>query len=91
MNTLMAKVRVGESGQIVIPKLMRESMGIVPKCEVNLAMGDGSILIKPMKTGLAEHCKSIANECGLKKGEKLLTGCELYDQVFSEKYGLHRR
>jgi AbrB family looped-hinge helix DNA binding protein len=91
MSTLITKVRVGESGQIVIPKIMRESMGIVPKREVNLSMGDGRITIIPQKTGLAEHCKSIANECGLKKGEKLLTGCELYDQVFSEKYGLHRR
>ncbi len=89
MNTLMAKVRVGESGQIVIPKMMRESLGIVPRGEVNLAMGERSIMIQPMKISLAEHCKKIVQECGLKKGEKLLMGDELYEQIFSEKYGLH--
>ncbi len=88
MDTLITKVRVGESGQIVIPKIMRESMGIVPKKDVNLSLGKGGILITPRKVGLAEHCERIARECGLKKGEKILMGCELYDQIFSEKYGL---
>jgi AbrB family looped-hinge helix DNA binding protein len=89
METLMAKVKVGESGQIVIPKIMRESMGIMPKEKVNLTMGKEGIVIKPTKIGLAEHCESIVRECGLKKGEKIIAGSELYEQVFSDKYGLH--
>jgi AbrB family looped-hinge helix DNA binding protein len=85
----MAKVKVGESGQIVIPKMMRESLGIVPKGEVNLAMAEEGIVIKPQKVDLAEHCREMLKECGLRKGEKIVMGDELYEQVFSEKYGLH--
>lgn len=88
MDTLMAKVRVGESGQIVIPKKMRESLGIVPKENVNIAVREVGIVITPVKTSLAEFGRKMANECGLKKGEKILMGDELYEKIFSEKYGL---
>lgn len=90
MNTLMAKVRVGESGQIVIPKRMRESFGIVPKEEVNLSIADQGIIIMPVKKSLADFAEKMAKEHGLKKGEKLLMGDELYKEVFS-KYDVYRR
>lgn len=89
MDTMICKVRVGESGQIVIPKAMREGMGIIPKEDVNLAFRGGGIVILPMRRGLARHCEEMLKECGLKKGEKLLVGDKLYDQVFSEEYGMH--
>lgn len=86
MNTLIKNVRVGESGQIVIPKVMRENMGIVTREVVRLSMEDGAIMISPVKRSLAELGRRMVKEIGLKKGEKLVMGSELYDQIYGEKY-----
>ncbi|MBN2518478.1 MAG: AbrB/MazE/SpoVT family DNA-binding domain-containing protein [Candidatus Altiarchaeota archaeon] len=81
---LKTKVRVGESGQIVIPKMMREMLGIVPKEEVNISMGEGEISIMPMKENLADKFRRIAMKEGIKKGERIKTGDELYSEIFSD-------
>lgn len=82
--TIKTKVKVGESGQIVIPKIMRETLGIAPKEEVNVSMGEREILIMPMRESLASKLGRIAMEDGLKKGEKIKMGDELYSEIFSE-------
>lgn len=44
------KVKVGEKGQIVIPKMLRDVLGIVPKKFVTIEMQEDKAVILKMNT-----------------------------------------
>ena len=46
MVSLIKKMKVGPKGQIVIPKLFRETLGIVPGQEVALEYGNDKVIIQ---------------------------------------------
>ncbi|MGI9029779.1 MAG: AbrB/MazE/SpoVT family DNA-binding domain-containing protein [Ilumatobacteraceae bacterium] len=54
--------RVGPKGQVVIPKPMREALGIEPGDEVEFDLGDRCVQVRPrrpagsLKGLLAGHC-----------------------------------
>ena len=43
---ILWSVRVGERGQVTIPKEIRERFGLGPKAEVEFSVIDGSIVLK---------------------------------------------
>jgi AbrB family looped-hinge helix DNA binding protein len=40
--------RVGPKGQVVIPKRMRDQLGIVPGDDVDFALEDGAVRVEPV-------------------------------------------
>ena len=66
-DKLAASAKVGEKGQIVIPKEMREMFGIRP--------GDTIILLADKKRGIAIPPKSMFNNC-IEKVHGLMEGGE---------------
>ncbi len=62
----MAVVTISSKGQLVIPKQVRDSLGIKPKQKVILRVEGNLILIEPLKENPAEYF------CGIfKKGPSL--------------------
>ena len=43
--------RVGPKGQVVIPKDMREQLGIGPGDEVEFVLEDGAVRVEPVRDG----------------------------------------
>jgi AbrB family looped-hinge helix DNA binding protein len=46
---MMIEVKVGTRGEIVIPKKIREAMGILPQGELELEVEDNRITLQPKK------------------------------------------
>jgi AbrB family looped-hinge helix DNA binding protein len=64
----MSKRNVGPQGQIVIPKRMRDVLGLEPGSEVLLEMRDQEIVIKkPQLTGSYTHYFISTSSAKLKK------------------------
>lgn len=42
--------RVGPKGQVVIPKAMRDRLGLHPGDEVAFTLSDGAVLVEPVRT-----------------------------------------
>jgi len=42
--------RVGPKGQVVIPKMMRDQLGILPGDEVDVTLEDGAVKVEPLRT-----------------------------------------
>jgi AbrB family looped-hinge helix DNA binding protein len=41
--------RVGPKGQVVIPKAIRDQLGIIPGDEVDFALDDGAVRVEPVR------------------------------------------
>jgi AbrB family looped-hinge helix DNA binding protein len=41
--------RVGPKGQVVIPKALRDRLGIQPGDEVTFSLADGGVLVEPVR------------------------------------------
>ena len=64
MVGMIIKRKVGPKGQIVIPKIVRESLGIHPGDEVLMEIREKELLIRPMvdPESLVEDFCSIARQ-----------------------------
>ncbi len=82
------KREVGEKGQIVIPKDIREYAGIKPGSSVIFEIKGKEVIIKPEKTGkefVEDFCnvpKNLRKDLDIKKIKKIL------DEQHEEEYGL---
>ena len=84
------KTKVGPKGQIVIPKPIREKLGIAPSDTVLVDLeGDRMTLVTAPQDPIKTFAR-IAKQFGGKSSE-LVWGDELYEEVFGGKYGLPRR
>jgi len=63
-------VKVGERGQIAIPKEIREREGIAPKQIVRIVNVGGEIIIKPQKRKIAPEDKILEILQKAKLGDK---------------------
>jgi len=80
---------VGPKGQVVIPKRMRDAMGLKPGVEVVLEMRDQEIVIKkPQVSGSYTDYYITTSVPKLKKEVNIK---ELLDQEVEERNALHRR
>jgi len=80
---LRIKVKLGEKGQLVIPKLIRESLGLTENRIILLEVRDKTIEIKALDEEVPEKWQAIAEKEGLDVSKSLTYGDKLYEQVFS--------
>ncbi len=64
------KVRLGSKGQVVIPKILRDSYKLYPKQEVIISEREEGVLIKKQDTDIIEKLKELAREASKKRGGK---------------------
>ena len=82
----MAKRNVGPKGQVVIPKQMRDALGLKPGVEITLELRDKEIVIKKpeVKGSYTEYFITTASP-KLKKEVNLK---ELFEEEVEERLGL---
>ena len=84
---MIIKVKLGGKGQLVIPKVVRESVGLLENKPALLEVKDKKIEIKPVLEGdPAAEAGEIAKKYG---GDisKWIYGDRLYEEEFGKKYG----
>ena len=54
------RVRLGSKGQVVIPKILRETYGMYPMQEVIISEKDEGVIIKKPESDILEYFKKIA-------------------------------
>jgi len=74
------KVKVGPKGQIVIPKSVRDSLGIKPNDLVLVDVDYGKATLEAMSQNPLEVLAEIARTRGVKSSE-LVWGDKLYEEV----------
>jgi len=80
---LRIKVKLGDKGQLVIPKVIRQSLGLTENKTIILEVRDKTIEIKTLDESVPEKWQAIAEKEGLDVTKSLTYGDELYKQVFS--------
>ena len=82
----MAKRNVGQKGQVVIPKQMRDALGLKPGVEITLELRDKEIVIKkPEVKGSYTEYFITTSSPKLKKEVNLK---ELFEEEVEERLGL---
>jgi len=77
------KVKLGERGQLVIPKVIRESLGLVENRMVILEVKDKVIEIKPFSAEeIVERWEKISEKEGGDVSKDFIYGDKLYEEVF---------
>lgn len=79
---MKVKIKVGSKGQVVIPKVIRESVGIKEEGEVVMEVKEKSVEIRPLpKENLAGSWQERAKKHG---GDvsKWIYGDRLYEEIF---------
>lgn len=86
-NEIMPTRNVGPKGQVVIPKRMRDTLGLKPGVEVILEMRDQEIIIKkPQVRGSYTEYFIITSSPKLKKRINIK---ELITQEAEERHAVH--
>lgn len=83
------KMKVGPKGQIVIPKPIREKLGIKPNDIILLDIERDRIVVEKVTEDPLKAIFEFSQKFGRKSSE-IVWGDELYEEVFGEKYGLSR-
>lgn len=76
------KVKLGSKGQLVIPKVIRESLGLVENKTVILEVRDKRIEIVPLDDDIADKWQGIAEKEGVNVSKEFIYGDRLYEEVF---------
>lgn len=76
------KVRVGPKGQIVIPKAVRDSLGINTNDVVLVDLESGKVSVEAVRQNSVEVLTEIARLHGVKSSE-LVWGDKLYEEVLA--------
>lgn len=76
------KVRVGSKGQLVIPKIVRTSLGLTEDSYVTLEVKDKCVEIKPLQEEFAAKWDQLRQKEGLNVAKKMIYGDRLYEEVF---------
>ena len=82
----MTKRNVGPKGQVVIPKQMREALGLKPGVEINMELRDKEIVIKKpeVKGSYTEYFITTSSP----KLKKIVNLKEVYEEEVEERLGL---
>ena len=78
---MMAKMRMGSKGQVVIPKHFRDDFGLKSGEEVMMDYTGKEIVIKKTASNIAEIARMIANS-----GKKIKVTPELLKRLDEEEY-----
>jgi AbrB family looped-hinge helix DNA binding protein len=75
------KVRMGRKGQLVIPKIVRDSLRLREDSYVLMEVKDGCVEIRPLREHYAEWDELRIRE-GLDVTKKMKYGDKMYEEVF---------
>ncbi len=82
--------RIGEKGQVTVPKEFRQDVGLAKGAPVAvLRLGDGLILL-PQQRRFEQLCERISSrlaEAGVTPGQVLGTLPQTRDEIFTSRYG----
>ena len=76
------KVRVGGKGQLVIPKIVRTSLGLTENSYVTVEVKDKCVEIKPLQEDFTAKWNELRRRDGLDVSRKMIYGDKLYEEVF---------
>ncbi len=76
------KVRIGSKGQLVIPKIIRDSLGLVENRYVALEVKDKCVEIKLIQEDFMKKWDELRQKEGLDVTKKMIYGDKLYEEVF---------
>ncbi len=77
----IAKTKIGAKGQIVIPKIFRENLGIKEGAEIIMKLERDELIITSTKKDLPKKWRDIARERGANVRKEILYGDKLYEEV----------
>ena len=77
---MIAKMRIGPKGQVVIPKLIRDDFGLKPGEEVLVDYRGSEVVIKKTASNIAEIARAIATS-----GKKVKVTTELLKKLDEEE------
>ncbi len=66
-NMVELTVRLGQKGQVVIPKTFREAYQIYPREEAIMEAGEGRIIIRRKEGDIVERFRELARKMNIKK------------------------
>ena len=77
--SILKSMKVGERGQVTIPKGIREQYGIGPDTEVEFKIANGSIILEkaPKRLGIAKwkgRCKGSLKSLGYSSVDEFIEG-----------------
>ncbi|MBS7648486.1 AbrB/MazE/SpoVT family DNA-binding domain-containing protein [Candidatus Bathyarchaeota archaeon] len=75
------RVKLGSEGQLVIPKVSRESLGLIENKHVILEVKDKSIEIRALDEEIVEKWREVAEREGLDVSRELVYYDKLYHDV----------
>lgn len=77
------KTKMGLRGQLVIPKIIRESLGLIDNKVVLLEVNEKELRLIPAKDkDIASSWEAIAKSQGTNVKKNLIYGDKLYEEVF---------
>lgn len=77
------KTKMGLRGQLVIPKIIRESLGLIDNKVVLLEVNEKELRLIPTKDkDIASSWEAIAKSQGTNVKKNLIYGDKLYEEVF---------
>ncbi|MDI6902729.1 MAG: AbrB/MazE/SpoVT family DNA-binding domain-containing protein [Methanocellales archaeon] len=80
--TIVIKSKVGSRGQIVIPKIARENLGMIEGSGIIIEMVDDEIRIKSTKRDILSRWSRIADDEGMDVKKEIKYGDRLYEEIF---------
>ncbi|MDI6655119.1 MAG: AbrB/MazE/SpoVT family DNA-binding domain-containing protein [Methanobacteriota archaeon] len=77
----IAKTKIGTKGQIVIPKIFRDNLGVKEGGEVIMKLEKDELIITSTKKDIPKKWGNIAREKGANVRKEVLYGDKLYEEV----------
>ncbi|MBI2137508.1 AbrB/MazE/SpoVT family DNA-binding domain-containing protein [Candidatus Woesearchaeota archaeon] len=78
---MIAKMKIGPKGQVVIPKLIRDDFGLKPGGEVIVDYNGRDVVIRKTASNIAEIARAIAMS-----GRKVKVTAELLKKLDEEEF-----
>lgn len=80
---IKSKTKVGARGQIVIPKIIRESLGIVENTTLLLELDEKTVRLSPQNgTEIMKRWQGFAKKYGTNASKNIIYGDKLYEEIF---------
>ena len=79
---IVKQSKVGVRGQIVIPKILRKSLGLDEGSDVLIKVVDDEIHIRSAQTDIVSKWRRIAQSHGGDVKKEIIYGDRIYEEVF---------
>jgi transcriptional pleiotropic regulator of transition state genes len=86
----LAKVKIDRFGRILIPKRIRESLGIRENSELEIEIEDEKILIKPQNSNLERRVDELINYLKNNAPKPFVSEKEVEEKWYTREYSLKK-